>query len=102
MYPKKPNLKIYKIIPPSFAQALGKHKKESYETIHVFRSNFQSSRINLFVFNPTTVEKIWSPFHESKKTTFPGKFYYLIQIFHVIHVLPVAIINVTASKLLKV
>ena len=71
MCPIKSNLKIKKINPASFAQALGKLKKESYQTIHVFHSKFQSTQINLFVFNSTAVEKIWSPFDESKITTFP-------------------------------
>ena len=68
--PKNQIWEYKKLIPPIFAQTLGKHKKESYQTVHVFHSKFQSIHINLFAFNSTAVKKIWSPFHESKRTTF--------------------------------
>ena len=90
MCPNKSNFKIWKINPSSFAQALGIHKKESYQKTHVFHSKFQSAHKTLFVFNSTAVEKMRLLFHEVTEQLFLGKFYYLIQIFHVIHALLIA------------
>ena len=102
MYPKKSHLKIKKINPPSFAQALGKHKKESYHTIYVFHSKFQSTHINLFNLIQLHLRKFGRLFMKVKERIFPGKFYYLIQIFHVIHVLPVAFHKTTLKKFVTV